>query len=86
MNHGVNLYSLVIIDSIYHYAPGHFLLFRKVLSIAKEQTFHGNFWGVLHLEACVSLVAGDWARDSTAARHYFSTYIAPTDWHQGSVH
>ena len=41
------------------------------------------------LAAGVSLViilqAGDWARVSTPARHYFSTYITTTDWHQDSV-
>ena len=39
--------------------------------------------------AGVSLVtilqAGDWARVSTPARHYFSTYITTMDWHQDSV-
>ena len=41
------------------------------------------------LAAGVSLVsilqAGDWARVSTPARHYFSTYITTMDWHQDSV-
>ena len=41
------------------------------------------------LTAGVSLVsilqAGDWTRVSTPARHYFSTYITTTDWHQDSV-
>ena len=41
------------------------------------------------LTAGVSLVtvlqAGDWSRVSTPARHYFSTYITTTDWHQNSV-
>ena len=41
------------------------------------------------LVAGVSLVtilqAGDWARVSTLARHYFSTYITTTDQHQDSV-
>ena len=31
------------------------------------------------------LQAGDWARDSTPARYYFSTYITTTDQHQESV-
>ena len=41
------------------------------------------------LVAGVSLVsilqAGDWARVSTLARHYFSPYITTMDWHQDSV-
>ena len=41
------------------------------------------------LPAGVSLVtilqAGDWARVSTPARHYFSTYITAMDQHQDSV-
>ena len=41
------------------------------------------------LAAGVSLMtilqAGDWAQVSTPARHYFSTYITTTDWHQDSV-
>ena len=41
------------------------------------------------LAAGVSLVsilqAGDWARVSTPARHYFAPYITTTDWHQDSV-
>ena len=31
------------------------------------------------------LQVGDWSRVSTPARHYFSTYITTTDWHQDSV-
>ena len=52
----------------------------------------GSFWGVAAsaaLAADLSLVtilqAGDWARVSTPARHYFSTYITTTDQHQDSV-
>ena len=52
----------------------------------------GSLWGVAAsaaLAAAVSLVAilqaGDWVRVSTPARHYFSTYINTTDWHQDSV-
>ena len=41
------------------------------------------------LAAAISLLtilhAGDWARVSTPARHYFSTYITTTDWNQDSV-
>ena len=41
------------------------------------------------LAAGVSLLfilqIGDWARVSTPARHYFSTYIRTMDWHQDSV-
>ena len=52
----------------------------------------GSLWGVAAsaaLVASVSLMtilqAGDWTRDSTPARHYFSTYITSTDLHQDSV-
>ena len=52
----------------------------------------GSLWGVAASAALVpgvSLVtilqAGDWTRVSTPARHYFSTYITTTDWHQDSV-
>ena len=52
----------------------------------------GSLWGVAAFEALaagVSLVttlqASDWARVSTPARHYFSTYITITNWHQESV-
>ena len=52
----------------------------------------GSLWGVAAsaaLAAGVSpvsiLQAGDWARVSTPARHYFSTYITTTDGHQDSV-
>ena len=31
------------------------------------------------------LQAGDWAKVSTQARHYFSPYITTMDWHQDSV-
>ena len=51
-----------------------------------------SLWGFAAsaaLAAGVSLVtilqAGDWARVSTLARHYFSTYITTTDRHQDSV-
>ena len=52
----------------------------------------GSLWGVAAssaLAAGVSLVtilqAGDWARVSTLARQYFSTYITTMDWHQDSM-
>ena len=49
----------------------------------------GSLWGVAALVASVSLVsilqAGDWARVSTPAMHYVSTYITTTDRHQDSV-
>ena len=52
----------------------------------------GSLWGAAAsaaLVADVSLVsilqAGDWARVSTLARHYFFSYITTTDWHQDSV-
>ena len=31
------------------------------------------------------LYAGDWARVSTPARHYFCTYVTTMDWHWDSV-
>ena len=41
------------------------------------------------LMAGVSLVsilpAADWAKVSTPARHYYSTYITTIDWHQDAV-
>ena len=64
----------------------------KVLSVAKAYVSLGSIWGVAApaaLVAGVSLVtilqADDWTRVSTPARHYFSTYITTTDWHQDSV-
>ena len=52
----------------------------------------GSLWGVVASAALVSgvslvsiLRAGDWARVSTPARHYFATYITTTDRHQDSV-
>ena len=49
-------------------------------------------WGVAASAAFVAgvslvtiLQAGDWARVSTPARHYFSTYITTMDQHQDSV-
>ena len=51
--------------------------------------FLGSLWGAAAsavLATGVSLVlilqVGDWARDSTPDRHYFSTYITSTDLHQ----
>ena len=66
---------------------------RKVLCITKAHMSPGSLWGGVAasaaLAASVSLVtilqAGDWARVSTLARHYFSTYNTSTDWHQDSV-
>ena len=65
---------------------------RKVLCVAKAHMSLGSLWEVaasLALAAGVSLVtilqAGDWARVSTPARHYFSTCITTTDQHQDSV-
>ena len=64
----------------------------KVLSVAKAHISLGSLQGVAAsavLVAGVSLVtilqAGDWTRVSTPTRHYFSTYITTTDWHQDSV-
>ena len=65
---------------------------RKVLCVAKAHMSLGSLWGVAAsaaLAAGVSLVtilqAGDWARVSALASHYFSTYITTTDQHQDSV-
>ena len=65
---------------------------RKVFCVAKAHMSLGSLWKVAAsaaLVAGVSLVtilqAGDWARVSTPARHYFSTYITTTDWHQDSM-
>ena len=65
---------------------------RKMLCVAKAHMSPGSLWGAAAsaaLAAGVSLVtilqAGDWTRVSTPARHYFSTYITTTDWHQESV-
>ena len=55
---------------------------REVLCVAKVHMSLGSLWGVAAsaaLEGGVSLVtilqAGDWARVSTPARHYFSTSL-----------
>ena len=52
----------------------------------------GSLWGAAASAALVPgvslmsiLQAGDWDTVSTLARHYFSPYIATTDWHQDSV-
>ena len=62
---------------------------RNVLCVAKAHMSPGSFWGAASLAAGDSLVsilqAGDWARVSTPARHYFSTYITTMDQHQDSV-
>ena len=54
--------------------------------------FLGSLWGVAASTALAAgvflltiLQAGDWARVSTPARHYFSTYITTTDQHQDSM-
>ena len=56
---------------------------RKVLCVAKAHMSLGSVWGAAAFVASVSLVsilqAGDWARVSTPAKHYFSTYITITD-------
>ena len=53
------------------------------------QAVSGGIAASAALAAGVSLAsilqAGDWARVSTLARHYFSTYITTTDWHQDPV-
>ena len=65
---------------------------RKVLCVAKAHMSLGSLLGTTAsaaLAAGVSLVSilkvGDWARISTPARQYFSTYITTMDWHQDSV-
>ena len=65
---------------------------RKVLCVAKAHMSPGSLWGIASsaaLAASVSMVTilqvGDWARVSTPARHYFSTYITTMDWHEDSV-
>ena len=65
---------------------------RKGLCVAKAHMSPGSLWGVAASAASAAgvflvtiLQAGDWAHVSTPARHYFSTYIATTDWHQDSV-
>ena len=61
----------------------------KVFSFAKAHMSLGTLTGAAALVDGVFLVsilqAGDWARVSTPARHYFSTYITATDRHQDSV-
>ena len=62
---------------------------RKVLCVAKAHMSPDSLLGAsAALAAGVSLVsilqAGDWARVSTLARHYFFPYITTTDWHQDS--
>ena len=65
---------------------------RKVFCVVKAHVSLGYLQEVAAsaaLAAGVSLVsilqAGDWARVSTPPRHYFSTCITITDWHQDSV-
>ena len=65
---------------------------RQVLIIAKEHVSLTTVQGAATstaLVAVVSLVSilqtGDLSRVSTPARHYFSTYLTATDWHQCSL-
>ena len=65
---------------------------RKVPCVAKAHMSPGSLGGAAAsaaLVAGVSLVsmlqAGNWARVSTPARHYFSPYITTVDQHQDSV-
>ena len=64
---------------------------RKSLSVAKVHVFEYSLIPVAlgALLAAVSLASmlqvGDWARCSTPARYYSSTYITTTDQHQESV-
>ena len=65
---------------------------RKVLCVAKVHMSPGSLWGDAASAVLVAgvslgsiLKAGDWARVSMPARHYFTTYITTTDWHQDCV-
>ena len=69
-----------------------FLLGYGKFSVLLRHMSVGSLWGVAAsaaLAASVSMVTilqtGDWTRVSTPARHYFSTYITTTDWHQDSM-
>ena len=61
----------------------------EVLSNAKVHLYLGSHWAAVSSVALVAgfalvynLQAGDWARVSTLAKHYFSTYISTTVWCQ----
>ena len=58
---------------------------RKVLCVVKEHMFLGYVALVADVSLMSILQKGDWARVSTLARHYFSTYITTTDQHQDPV-
>ena len=65
---------------------------RTVVGIAKAHMSVGILQGAalsVVFVAGISLVSvlqvGDWARVFTPARHYFSTYVTTTDWHQDSI-
>ena len=65
---------------------------NKVLGIAKAQTSLGSLQAAVVLVAFVAgvclvsiLQASDWARVSTSAKLYFSTYITATEWEQDSI-
>ena len=65
---------------------------RKVLCVAKAHMSLGCLWRAAAFAALAAgfflvpiLQTGDWANISTPARHYFSSYITTTDWHQDSV-
>ena len=67
-------------------------LVRKFLCVDKTYMSLGSLWGAAAsaaLPAGVSLVsilqAGDRAKVSTLAGHYFSPYLTTTDWHWDSV-
>ena len=62
---------------------------RKVLSMALHIYLLGTLNGAAASSALVAgvflwstLLVGDWARVSSPAGHYLSTYITTTDWHQ----
>ena len=62
---------------------------RKILSLAMAQKSLVSLWGAVASSALVAgislvsiLQADEWARVSTPARHYFSTYITNTAFEQ----
>ena len=64
----------------------------EVLGIAKVYMSLGTSWGATLSVAFGAgnsllsiLQAGYWARFSTTARHYFSTYITTTNWHYNFI-
>ena len=80
----------VTINSTCHYVLKN-LLVKGVLGIAKVQMSFDTLGGCVVSAAFAAgislesiLQAGDWASVSTPSRHYYSTFITTTDWHQDS--